>query len=140
MNERVFLDTSFAIALSSPGDESHGAARQRALEMKRASTRMITTRAVLLEIGNSLSKQRSRQSAVRLLRSLEVDPRIEIVPLTEELYAKAFELFCQRLDKEWGLVDCVSFVVMSERGISEALTADEHFQQMGFRLLLKEAL
>lgn len=40
--------------------------------------------------------------------------------------------------KEWSLIDCVSFVVMTERGLSEALTADEHLRQMRFRPLLKE--
>ena len=38
-----------------------------------------------------------------------------------------------------GLIDCISFVVMSERGVVKALTADEHFQQGGFRALLREA-
>jgi predicted nucleic acid-binding protein len=47
------------------------------------------------------------------------------------------QMFRSRQDKEWGLVDCVSFVVMQNRGIAEALTADEHFHQAGFRSLLR---
>ncbi|MFM5956954.1 MAG: PIN domain-containing protein, partial [Dolichospermum sp.] len=43
----------------------------------------------------------------------------------------------QREDKEWGLVDCISFIVMQDRGITDALTADTHFQQAGFRALLR---
>ncbi|MFM6264927.1 MAG: PIN domain-containing protein, partial [Dolichospermum sp.] len=43
----------------------------------------------------------------------------------------------QREDKEWGLVDCISFIVMQDRGISDALTTDIHFQQAGFRALLR---
>jgi len=46
-------------------------------------------------------------------------------------------LFCSRLDKEWGLIDCVSFIVMQERGLTNALTTDEHFEQAGFRALLR---
>lgn len=61
-----------------------------------------------------------------------------VLPLSEELYAKALELYRSRPDKEWGLIDCASFVVMSERGLSKALAADEHFQQCGFRALLRE--
>ncbi len=136
LNDLVFLDTSFAIALASPGDESHLNARDLAGQMKRDGTRMLTTRAVLLEIGNALSKQRFRPSAIRLLQSLENDPRVEITPLGEELYARALDLFCRRGDKEWGLVDCVSYVVMQERAISQVLTADAHFRQMGFETLL----
>lgn len=72
-----------------------------------------------------------------LLHSLEADTNVEIVSLSEQLYAQAFQ-YRQRPDKEWGLIDCVSFIVMHERGIIEALTADEHFQQAGFRALLQE--
>jgi hypothetical protein len=77
---------------------------------------------------------------VSLLQAIETDSSVEIVPLSEELYANAFSLFCARPDKEWGLVDCISFVVMQERGIIDALTTDEHFRQMGFRPLLRESM
>jgi len=98
---------------------------------------LVTTQAILLEIGNALSKQRYRAAAIQLLESLEADPKVEVVPLTERLYGLGFKLFREREDKEWGLVDCISFIVMQERGITEALTADNHFQQSGFRALLK---
>ena len=98
----------------------------------------MTTRAVLLEVGNALSKQRSRQAAVRLLDSLEADPQVDIVPVSEPLYARALQLYRERPDKEWGLTDCVSFLVMWDRNLTEALTTDEHFQQAGFRPLLRE--
>jgi predicted nucleic acid-binding protein len=100
-------------------------------------TPLVTTRAVLLEIGNALSKKRYRQAAGELLDALERDPQVEIVLITEELYQQALALFCSRLDKEWGLIDCVSFIVMQERGLTDALTTDEHFEQAGFRALLR---
>jgi predicted nucleic acid-binding protein len=81
---------------------------------------------------------RYRQATIELLNSLEADPNVEIIPLTEDLYARAFRLFRERPDKEWGLTDCISFVVMHERGLIAALTTDEHFQQAGFRALLRE--
>jgi uncharacterized protein len=73
-----------------------------------------------------------------LLESLENDPNIEVILLTDHLYRLAFTLFKKREDKEWGLVDCISFIVMEDRGITDALTADIHFQQAGFRALLRE--
>ena len=97
----------------------------------------MTTQAILLEIGNALSNQRYRAAAIQLLESLETDPSIEVVLLTNSLYKLAFNLFKQREDKEWGLVDCTSFVVMQDRGITDVLTADTHFQQAGFRALLR---
>jgi len=133
----VFLDTSFAIALSATTDQSHARAVDLANQLEKNSTRLVTTQAILLEIGNALSKQRYRVAAIQLLESLIADPNVEIVSFSNDLYEAAFNLFRNRLDKEWGLVDCVSFVVMQERGIKEALTADDHFNQAGFRALLK---
>jgi predicted nucleic acid-binding protein len=96
----------------------------------------VTTRAVLLEIGNALSRERYRTAAVRLLEALEADPDVGIVPLTESLYAQAVALFRDRPDKDWGLTDCVSFVVMRERRMTSALTTDDHFAQAGYQVLL----
>jgi len=138
MKAEVFLDTAYAIALSVPKDQYHTRAVHLADRLEAARARMVTTRAVMLEIGNALSKQRYRYAAVKLLDSLEADPNVEIVPMSEQLYTRAFQLYRQRPDKEWSLTDCVSFIVMQDRGITEALTTDEHFQQMGFRALLRE--
>jgi uncharacterized protein len=137
MNE-VFLDTSFAIALSSVTDQNHLQAVKLANQIEINKTRLVTTQAILLEIGNALSKQRYRAAAIQLLESLETDSSIEVVLLINSLYRSAFNLFKQRKDKEWGLVDCISFIVMQNRGITDALTADIHFQQAGFRALLRE--
>jgi len=128
MRAEVFLDTAYAIALSSPTDLFHQRAVQLADELKSAGTRLVTTRAILLEIGNALSRQRYRRAAAMLLDSLEADPRVEIIPLSEQLYTRVSQLYRERPDKEWALTDCVSFVVMEDRGINEALTTDEHFQ------------
>lgn len=88
--------------------------------------------------GNALSKLQYRHASVQLLDALEADPNVGIVPLTETLFSQAMNLYRNRMDKEWGLVDCISFVVMEERGITAALTTDLHFQQAGFQVLLRE--
>ena len=136
MNE-IFLDTSFAIALSAITDQNHARAVELAEQIEAQNSYLVTTQAILLEIGNALSKQRYRTAAIQLLESLESDPNVEIVPLTNELYDAAFQLFRSRQDKEWGLVDCILCIVMQNRGITDVLTADEHFNQMGFRALLR---
>ena len=133
----IFLDTAYAIALSSSTDEHHQKALVLADQLEAGGTKLITTRAIILEIGNALSKPTYRKSAVELLESLEQDPSVEIVPITEELCGQAFELYRQRADKEWGMTDCISFIVMSERNLQEALTTDKHFQQAGFKALLR---
>ncbi len=137
MKDEVFLDTAYAIALSSPNDEFHQRAVHLAREIRATGTRLVTTRATTLEIGNALSKPPRRQGGTRLLDALEADSRVEIVPLSERLYERAWRLFRERSDKEWGLTDCVSFVVMQDRGLTEALTTDEHFRQAGFQALMR---
>jgi predicted nucleic acid-binding protein len=133
----VFLDTSYAIALSSEKDRFHNKALELADQLEADRSVLITTRPVLLEIGNALSGLRFRKSAVLLLDSLENDPNVGIVSLTDALYQQGVRFFRKRMDKAWGLVDCISFVVMSERKIQNALTADDHFRQAGFRAMLQ---
>ena len=133
---KVFLDTSFAVALSAVSDENHARAMEIADELEAANTHFVTTRAILLEIGNALSKLRHRAAAISLLTALENDPRVEIVPASEELYHRALDTYRAREDKEWGLIDCMSFIVMNDKGLTEALTADHHFNQAGFHPLL----
>ena len=138
MMPEVFLDTAYAIALSSPNDVFHHCAILLADQLEAAGTHLITTHAILLEIGNALSKQRCRNAAIRLLEALEADPNVEIIPISELLYRRALKLFGERPDKDWGLTDCISFIVMQDRGIAEALTTDDHFQQAGFQVLMRE--
>ncbi len=140
MMTEVFIDAAYAIALSSPKDQFHDRAVRLANQLEAAKTKLVTTRAVLLEIGNALSRQRYRRASVKLLIALEADPNVEILPLSEDLYIRALHLYRERPDKEWGMVDCISFIVMQDREISEALTTDNHFQQAGFRVLLQENL
>ncbi|HKQ07570.1 MAG TPA: type II toxin-antitoxin system VapC family toxin [Blastocatellia bacterium] len=133
----LFLDTAYAIALSSPKDEHHEKALLLAEQLEADEAQLLTTRAIILEIGNALSKQRHRQASIELLESLEQDPRVKIIPLTEDLYKRGFELYQSRRDKEWGITDCISFAVMQERGLTDALTTDEHFEQAGLKALLR---
>lgn len=128
---KVFLDTSYAVALSAASTRA-----EVAKELETASATFVTTRAILLEIGNALAKVRYREAAVRLLTALENDPNVEIVPASDELYRRAFSIYHERLDKEWGLIDCMSFAVMKEYALTDALTADHHFHQAGFKTLL----
>lgn len=140
MKNEVFLDTAYAIALSVETDHHHSGAVELAETLRTKNFKLITTRAILFEIGNALARLRYRQAAFKLLRALEDDPQVEIASLTDESYSRALELFTARPDKEWGLIDCLSFVTMNDRGITEALTTDEHFQQAGFKALLRTAL
>lgn len=90
----------------------------------------------MLEVGNGLSKARFRHLAVNLKTRLAGSPRVEIKPITEDLDEAGWQLFAARPDKDWGVVDCISFILMTEHRITEALTTDHHFEQAGFTKLL----
>lgn len=138
MTTKVFLDSSYAIALSSPRAQHHAYALWLADRFEATRTPMITTRAVMLEIGNAFAKASRRAAGMALLDLLERDPDVDIVPLSEELYRQGAAFYDQHRDKDWGMTDCISFVVMRSRGVQRALTADDHFRQAGFRALLSE--
>ena len=102
MRDEVFLDASYAIALSAPTDEHHERAGRLAEQIEAEGTGLVTTQGVVLEVGNALSGLRYRRAAVALLDALENDPAVEIVPVTGRLYERAFRLYRDRPDKESG--------------------------------------
>lgn len=139
MIRKLFIDTSFAIAITSPRDEHHAKATLLMRKIKAHRIGVVTTRAVIVEVGNALSKHLLRSKAIALLDAYDQDPLVEVTPLSEELYEQGLEYFKRHRDKEWSLADCISFVVMREHGLTDALTAEGHFRQAGFRALLNLA-
>ena len=129
----VFGDTFYFIALLSPDDEAH----TQAVEYSRRIDGLVTTEWVLLELADGLADTPNRRIFKATRDALFADPPAVVVRLDMELHRKAIELYNQRTDKEWSLTDCVSFVVMQEHGLTEALTGDHHFEQAGFVALLK---
>ena len=99
---------------------------------------MITTDAVLLEIGNALARSFKQEAIVIIEQFLTAD-EVKIVHLTPELFTKSFALYRQYQDKTWSLVDCISIVVMREADISQVLSFDRHFIQAGFTVLDSES-
>ncbi|MDW8310893.1 MAG: PIN domain-containing protein, partial [Verrucomicrobiales bacterium] len=134
----LFVDASYLIALAVPADRHHARAIALMRELETAPRMYVTTQAVPLEVGDALYRPAHRASACGLLKALESDPRMQIVPISESLLGRGLTLFRERPDKEWGLTDCVSFVVMNDLGLTQALTTDVHFEQAGFRALLRE--
>jgi uncharacterized protein len=130
-----FIDTGFVIALSAPRDHFHEKARVLAAEIQQSGIQLVTTQAVIFEIGAALSKSEFREDAARLINSLYEDASIRIVASSEDLMQQAIRLFEQRSDKEWSLCDCMSFIVMKNLEITNALSTDHHFVQAGFTAL-----
>jgi uncharacterized protein len=87
--------------------------------------------------GRRASAPAARSTVVAFLRAVRADPLFDVVAYDPAVYRAGFDLFAARADKAWSLTDCISFAVMTQRGLSEALTADHHFEQAGFRALFK---
>ena len=131
--DRFLLDTFFALALLNPRDEYHAHARDFFPRLPSAG-QIVVTEAVLTEIANYFG-ERNRSAAVTLIEHLIAQPNVHVVNVDPTLFRSSFDLYKQRPDKEWGLTDCISFVVMQRFGLTDALTGDHHFEQAGFRVL-----
>lgn len=128
----VFADTSFFLALLAPGEPDHLRATEFLKSLKRP---MVTTEYVLVELGNTLSRGVGRQLLANAIRQIQSDKAMRIVWADARLFEEGLRLFAVRPDKEWSLTDCVSFDVMGQLGLTEALTLDHHFAQAGFTVL-----
>lgn len=131
----VFADTSYYLALVNARDGMHPTVLALG---DRYRGRVTTTEYVLIELGGLLARRHYRAVFVRLIDRLQSDPRTVIIPSTSALFEKGLDLFSGRSDKDWSLTDCISFVVMRQHGLTEALTGDRHFEQAGFKALLLE--
>lgn len=129
----LFSDTYYFLALLHKGDSAHSKAVALAEKLTQP---IMTTAWVLTEVGDALSAPGLRMQFVRLVESLRADPACTIVPPTLGLFNAGISLYSERSDKGWTLTDCISFIVMRQYGISEALTGDRHFEQAGFIPLL----
>ena len=132
---KTLVDTLFVVVLINKRDQHHNAAAE--LADLYDGQPLVITDAVLLEIGNALARS-YKQEAVEVIDTLLNSADVEVVRLTPRSFAQAFELYRTHADKEWGLVDCLSFVVMRDAGITAALTFDKHFVQAGFQALLRD--
>lgn len=136
--ERLFLDTVFIQALLNKQDSYHSQARAFLPRVRNAAEVWITE-AILIEVGNALSAI-DRAAAVAFIQQCYHAANMRVVVVDSVLLDQALQLYRDRPDKTWGLTDCISFVVMQQQGLSEAVTADQHFVQAGYNALLRTNL
>ena len=130
----LFADSFYFLALLNRADHAH----ERAIAIGRDSPgRLLTTAWVLIEVADAMASPANRTGFSGFYEHLQTSRQVEILPPTAEFLGRGMDLYNRRPDKEWSLTDCLSFVAMSERGIFEALTGDRHFEQAGFRALMR---
>lgn len=136
MANSVFLDTSGWIALLHSKDVNHAVASDVWLKLGLQGYNIVLTDWIVAETGNGLARTQIRHLLADAVDQIGNSPKVSIVVVDHGLIAEAVNMYRQHEDKSWGLVDCCSFVVMRERGITDAFTSDVHFEQAGFNRLL----
>ena len=131
---KVFADTAFFVAGLNSRDQHHEIANRLALDY---AGQTFTSYWVLLEVANYFAASLNRETAGKLIDSVLADPQVECVKPDWNSFEAGLRLYRDRPDKSWSLTDCISFILMRERGVEKALTSDHHFEQAGFRILMK---
>ena len=133
----VFADTGYWIAISNPRDALHFRAKTVSLAL--SPVRLVTSEMVLTEYLNDFGQRGEflRRAAVKLTERLRKDPNTTIVRQASAHFWAAFDLYAARADKTWSHTDCASFRTMERYRLTEALTYDKHFEQAGFKALLR---
>ncbi len=129
----VFADTSYYIALLNPKDINHLKAKTFAGEYKGD---FITSAWVITELANNLCRGLNRTLFVSIYKTLQNSNRVTIIPLSSQLLEEGLDLYSQRMDKDWSLTDCISFIIMRQQNLNEAAATDRHFEQAGFTRLI----
>lgn len=130
----IYVDSGYLIALSIPRDSLH---ERALLWSEHVGEPLLLTEYVLWETINYLSPLVDRPKAYVLIEHIQSQPAYELLPASPELFRAGLDLHRARRDKAWSLTDCISFHLMRQRGISRALSHDEHFEQAGFEALLR---
>lgn len=136
MGDPLFMDTSFALAGLDADDQWHPAA-MRLKDVVATASRVVTTSAVVTEIYDAMSAPHWRTEVHRFVESILKNSKVVVVHVGPDLLRCALDLFGGRPDKHWSLTDCISFVVMDQMKVRNALTADRHFEQAGFVALMR---
>lgn len=130
---RIFVDSSFYLAVFNPTDELH----ERAVAFARRNRQpTLTSEYVIIEVGNALRRIPDRALFSQVIALIEADPHTLIVRATPQFLSRAIALFESRSDKEWSLVDCTSMIIMGDHEAQQVVTGDHHFQQAGFEIVL----
>src|ERR1700722_7624341 len=130
----VFVDSFYFFAILNPTDEAHLKAVKFSTQHTLA---VVTTTWILTEVADGLARSANRSVLKCLIASFSAIEVNEIATTTDDLFNQGVALYDSRADKQWSLTDCISFTVMRQRGLQEALTGDHHYEQAGYTALLK---
>jgi predicted nucleic acid-binding protein len=132
----VFIDTAYLVAIADRRDFKHAQALRLATELDTSRADLVTTDAILIELGDYFSTSHLRLTASDAVAAIRADPAWEVVLLSAALVAAGEARFRRYGDKNWSVTDCISMEVMRQRRVREVATSDHGFEQAGFRVLM----
>lgn len=136
MASEVFIDTSGFFAMLASDDDRHAAAAKLVAAARKRKRGFVTTDYVLDETVTLLKARRKTHLIAQFFERVEHSQACRIEWTDSERFGKARERFLKHADQAWSFTDCLSFVVMSDLRLRDALTKDDHFQQAGYTVLL----
>lgn len=139
MARRVFVDTAYLVALLDPRDRLHAAALRLTDELEDEHVQLVTTDAVMTELGNYFAKSPLRATAGDWVEALRRDQGWDVAAVTAPLQRQAEARYRKHADKAWSVTDCISMEHMRDHKLREVATSDVHFEQAGFVVLLKQS-
>jgi predicted nucleic acid-binding protein len=126
------VDTGAFVALEYPYDEHHAGAKRFQSRLKHEPVQLYTSNFVLAETYTWLRKKLGHAAAVQFGQWLRASQIIEVIRISAQVEAKAWDIFCRYDDKDFSYADCTSFAVMQRLGLNAAFAFDQHFRQFGF--------
>jgi len=132
----ILVDSGYLIALAEPRDSLHAVAMRWS---RTVNEPLLLTDYILIEVINHLSRTPQQRAKSHLvLDEIRLDLQYVLVPASQDLLQQGLLLHRRRPDKAWSLTDCISFTLMRDRGVTQALAHDIHFTQAGFEALMRE--
>jgi len=136
--EPLFIDTGGFYALVSAESASHANAVAIMEEARRNRRRAVTTDYILDETATLLRARGLTKQLKEFFRLTEESQALNVEWMTPNRFAAARTFMLKHMDQEFSFTDCVSFIVMKELRLTDALATDKHFRIAGFSPLLKE--
>lgn len=137
MANEVFVDTSGFYAMLVRGDDRHTAAQRVLREARRRKRGFVTTDYVLDETATLLKARGRPQHLSPFFEKLDASQVFRIEWTESDRFHEVRAFFLKHADQTWSFTDCLSFRVMANLHLRDALTKDGHFQHAGFKVLLQ---
>ena len=134
----VFVDTGGWIAVNVASDSLHQVAQIYYEDLLSRRVPLFTSNFVLDETITRIRYDIGHAAACRfcdLYQRAEEQHLVTTLWVDAAVTREAMQIFRKYSDQRFSLTDCTSFVVMRELRLTEALTTDRHFRQMGFHIL-----